>query len=134
MINKLFVTFLFVVGVINFLPVIGVFSANQLAAAYGVDLNSHELIILMRHRALLFGLLGGLVFWSLFNRPLRLPAMIFSGISMVGFLVLAWPMAELNEPVFRVFLVDVVGIICLAIAVLLKWLANNDTERSSGEL
>lgn len=119
---KLFLLFLFLVGVINFLPVMGLISASQLAAAYGIDLNSHELTILMRHRALLFGLLGGLVFWSLLKPQLQSAAIIMTGISMLGFMLLAWPMNGLNEQVTRVFLVDVVGIICLALAVVFKWL------------
>ena len=127
---KLFLLFLFLVGVINFIPVIGLFSASQLAAAYGIDLSTLELTVLMRHRALLFGLLGSLVFWSLFKPQLQLAAMLLSGISMVGFLVLAWPMAGLNEQVSMVFQVDVVGIICLAMAVIFLWLANNDVDRS----
>lgn len=119
--HKLFLFFLLAVGLINFIPVLGLLSASQLAAAYGIELNSPELSLLMRHRALLFGLMGGLVLVSLFKPQLQATAMVLSGISMVGFMVLAWPIDGLNEPVTRVFMADVVGVFCLILVVAIKW-------------
>lgn len=120
--HQLYLFFLLVVGVINFIPVVGLFSANQLAIVYGVDLNSQELILLMRHRALLFGLLGGLVLYSLFKPRLRPTAMVIAGISMLGFVFLAWPIGDLNDPMSRVFMMDVLAMLCLLLAVLCHWL------------
>ncbi len=129
--HKLFLLFLLAVGVINIIPVLGLFSASQLAAAYGIDLNSAELALLMRHRALLFGLIGGLVLISLFKPQLQVTAMLLSGISMLGFMALAWPIDGLNDQVKRVFMVDVVGVLCLILAVVFYWhhTKNNDQGR-----
>ena len=66
--HKLFLAILAVVGVINLLPVMGLFSVVQMEAAYGVSINSPELALLLRHRAMLFGLIGGLVLFSLYNK------------------------------------------------------------------
>ena len=49
---------LFIVGVINFLPVMGVLSAARLSQAYAIELDGNDLVILMRQRALLFGIVG----------------------------------------------------------------------------
>ena len=46
---------LIIVGLINLAPVLGVLSAQRLEQGYDILLPSNELIVLMRHRALLFG-------------------------------------------------------------------------------
>ena len=124
--DKIYVVLLFIVGMINFLPVMGIFSVSQLSQAYGVELASNELEVLMRHRALLFGILGGFVFYSLFKPKLRIPAMVMTGISMVGFLYLVWSVGGINQAVMKVTMVDLVGILCLILAVFMKYLLNND--------
>lgn len=43
------------VGIINCRPVVGVVSAPRIAKAYGVKVASPEIELLLRHRALLFG-------------------------------------------------------------------------------
>ncbi len=124
--DKIYVVLLFIVGMINFLPVMGIFSVSQLSQAYGVELASNELEVLMRHRALLFGILGGFVFYSLFKPKLRIPAMVMTGISMVGFLYLVWSVGGINQAVMKVTMVDLVGILCLILAVFMQYLLNND--------
>jgi hypothetical protein len=54
-----------VVAIIHLLPVSGVFGAKRLAALYGISFNDPNQAILMRHRAVLFGLLGA--FLALLN-------------------------------------------------------------------
>lgn len=49
---------LVVVAVIHLLPLSGVLGSERLAALYGLSFNEPNLAILMRHRAVLFGLLG----------------------------------------------------------------------------
>lgn len=107
---------LFVVGVINFLPVLGVVSADRLAAAYGIDLFGNDLVILLRHRALLFGVLGGFILYSVFFPVYRPPAMVIAAIAMIGYVVLMFAVGNYNAELYRVMLVDYVGIACLAVA------------------
>jgi len=123
---KLYLLLIFLVGLINFLPVLGFFSATQLSLAYGVELNSNDLEILMRHRALLFGILGGFVFYSLFKPNLRLPALVMTGVSMLGFIYLAWSVGDINEALIKVTQADLVGLLCLIMALLMGYLLRND--------
>jgi hypothetical protein len=119
--NKVFLALLLIVGLINFLPVVGVLSAAKLSQAYSIDLASNDLIILMRHRALLFGLVGGFVFYSLFMPQFQPAAMLIAAISMIGYLVIMWMVGDYNDSIFKVAIVDMVGIVALGLAVLLKY-------------
>ena len=102
---------------------VGVLSAPNMEKAYAVELGSRDLQILMRHRALLFGLIGGFVLYSAFFPAHQLPALVMAGISMVGFVVLAVLVGDSNKAIFKVVVVDLVGIGILLGAVLLRVLA-----------
>lgn len=114
---------LVIVGLINFLPVIGVLGAQRLESAYGVALSSNDLVILMRHRALLFGILGGFVLYAAFLPAYQWAAMVLAGISMLGFALLAWTVGGYNASLHKVLLVDLAGLAVLAVAVALKLLS-----------
>ncbi|TDR23568.1 phosphopantetheine adenylyltransferase [Marinicella litoralis] len=123
---KIYLSLLFVIGLINFLPLIGLLSTAQLSQAYGVVINNNELEVLMRHRALLFGIMGGFVFCALFKPQLRTAALVMTGISMVGFLFLVWSVGEVNDALMKVTMVDILGILCLLLAVVLHFLIDKD--------
>ena len=120
---KLITVCLIVVGLINFVPVAGVLSAQKMEAAYSVSLQTTELQILMRHRALLFGILGGFVLYAAFVPAYQNVAMVMAGISMVGFAVLVVAAGDYNPEIRKVLLVDMVGIVFLIIAAVLKVMA-----------
>ena len=112
---------LLIVGLINFAPVLAIVSAQKLENAYGVALLSNDLIILMRHRALLFGLLGGFILFSVFSPTYQNAAIVLAAISMVGFAVLAHSVGMFNENMSKVLIADYVGIVFLTIAIILKY-------------
>ena len=116
---------LILVGLINFIPVIGVLSAGKLESAYSISLASNDLIILMRHRALLFGVLGSFILYSAFVPSYQKAAMLMGGISMVGFVALVYLVGGYNESIFKVLMVDIVGIVLLLIAAILKYSYKN---------
>ncbi len=116
------VTFcLVIVGLINLAPVLGILSAQKLESAYSVTLVGNDLEILMRHRALLFGILGTFILYAAFVPQYQLAAMIMAGVSMVGYAALTLAVGGYNEALGKVLMVDVVGILFLAAAVVLKW-------------
>ena len=124
--GKVLTLCLVVVGLINFIPVVGVLSAAQLENAYQITLLSADMEVLMRHRALLFGLLGGLVLFSAFKAVYQNVAMVMAGISMVGFALLVLSVEAVNPAVFKVLLVDVVGIFFLTVAIIIKCVFKTD--------
>jgi hypothetical protein len=111
---------LFVVGMINFLPVIGVASAARLSRAYAIELEGNDIVILMRHRALLFGIVGGFILYSVFVPIYQIPAMVMAAIAMTGYLLFMWQEGNYNQSLHKVMLVDIVGIFCLIGAAVLK--------------
>lgn len=106
---------LLVVGVIHLLPVTGVLSAERLAALYGVAVDDPNLAILLRHRAVLFGLLGALLVAAAFL-PAWQPAAFIAGFaSVVSFLWLAWATGSYNPLIGRVVAADLVALGCLVV-------------------
>ena len=55
---------LIVVGLIQIAPVTGVLGADRLSELYGLSFDEPNLAILMRHRAVLFGLLGAFLIYA----------------------------------------------------------------------
>ncbi len=108
---------LVLLGIIHLLPLAGVLGAQRLALLYGTPLTDPNLLILMRHRAVLFGLLG-LFFMAAAWRPaLQLPAFAMAFASLASFLWLAWAVGGYNAQLGRVVLVDLVAMACWAIGI-----------------
>lgn len=108
-----------VVGLINTLPVLGVLSGQRIGDAYAISVSSVELEILLRHRALLFGVVGGFVLTSLWLPQYRAPALAIAGISMAGFLLLAAIVGDFGPALARIVVADVVGMLALGTALML---------------
>lgn len=106
---------LLVAGVIHLLPLSGVLGGERLAALYGLPFSEPDLEILMRHRAVLFGLLGAFLVLAAFKPAFQTIAYLGGFISVVSFLFIAWSVGGYNQQVARVFIVDVVALVCLVI-------------------
>jgi hypothetical protein len=108
-------TFLVLVAAaINLAPLLGAVSPGRMAALYGVSLDDPNLEILMRHRAVLFGLVGGLLLVAAFHPPLRMVGYAAGFSSMLSFLLIAWRVGGYGVEIQRVVLMDVIGIAALA--------------------
>ncbi len=120
MLERVISVLLVLVGLVNFVPIVGVISGEALSKAYGIDLPEGDLLILLRHRALLFGVIGALIISSAFVRHLQVAAMIAGLVSMVGFLVLALSATGYGEKIHGVVVADVVASVLLLAAIGLK--------------
>ena len=118
---KVIAVLLLIVGLINFAPVAGVISGARLAQAYNIELLGNDLVILMRHRALLFGIIGGFLLFSVYSPAYRPAAMVMAAISMLGFLLIVWQEGGYNAALRKVLWMDVLGIVCLGLAAVLHW-------------
>jgi len=112
-----FATGLFAIaGLINFLPLMGLLGAKRLEAMYGVPMERPDLQVLMQHRAVLFGVVGGAQLWALRAVELRPFTAIIGGISMLAYLVLAVAKGQTEPPLRKILIAGIIGI-----AALLGW-------------
>ena len=114
---------LLLVAIIHLLPLVGVLGAAQLESLYGIAFADPNLLILMRHRAVMFGLLGGLMLAALFVPRLQFTALLLALLSAGSFLLFVYGGDGGHNPLLaRVALVDVVAVVA-ALAGLAAWAA-----------
>lgn len=122
MLSKALSALLIVAGIIHLLPLSGVFGAERLASLYGVAVQEPNLLLLLRSRAVLFGLLGALLIYAAFRPELQSLALAGGLISVLSFLFLAWSGPGYNEALRRVVHADWLALACLAIATALYFI------------
>lgn len=121
---RAFATTLFLaVAIVNLLPAIGAFSTSRLEVLYGVTVPDPNLAILLRHRAVFFAIVGGLLAIAALYPPLRPIALAAGLVSMLSFVAVARLVGEYNAQLRRVVAVDVVASIALVVAAALDLLA-----------
>ncbi len=111
-----------IAGLINFAPVIGVMSADRIESLYGIELNDPVLEVLLRHRAVLFGLLGGFMIIAAFKPQWHRGAIVGGFLAMLSFLALYLLGGSQPASLLSIVYADVVGVVALSIAVVMKLL------------
>jgi hypothetical protein len=117
---------LLVAAVIHLLPLVGVLGAARLEALYGMPVTDPNLAILMRHRAVLFGLLGVFLAVAAFRPALQGAAFVAGFVSVLSFLGLAWSTGGYNDLVGRIITADIVALVSLMIG-LVVWMRGQFT-------
>ena len=115
--DKIAAIILFIVGIINLLPVIVFFDSGKTVSLYGVPIEGESLTILMRHRAVLLGLIGSALIFAAFKPEFRVLAILLALISKLTFVFLTFTASSYTAEVRQVALIDV-GAIVLLLAVL----------------
>ena len=117
--QKVISTILVIVGIIHLLPIVGVLGTERLLGLYGVSINDPNVEILLRHRAVLFGILGVFLIVSVFKPTWQLAAITTGIVSTLSFLALTWGIGELNSEMSRVVMVDTVAVVLLLAAAIM---------------
>lgn len=115
---------LVVVGIIHLLPLSGVLGSDRLASLYGLSFAEPNLAILMRHRAVLFGLLGVFLLVAAFRPSYQVAAFAAGFVSVVSFIALALSVGGYNAALGRVFVADLVALACLVVGLAAYVFAN----------
>ena len=123
--TKLVSLVLIFISLLHLYPALGMLSGDRLRGLYGVELSDPNLLILMRHRAVLFGLLGLFLLTAAFNVNWQPAAFAIGFISMASFVVLTLLQGTYNPLLRKVFIADIVGITALLLAVALYLLADS---------
>ena len=95
--EKIITSLLIIVAIIHLIPVTGVLGEERLASLYGLSFEEPNIAILMRHRAILFGLLGMFIVYAAFNKALQPLAFATGFISVISFILIAWEVDSYNE-------------------------------------
>ncbi len=111
--RKMVTVLLIIVGIIHLLPLSGALDTERLSALYGVTLQDPNLVILMRHRAVLFGLLGLFLLYAAFRPAFQAAALIGGIISVGSFLWIATATGGYNPLLGRVVAADWIALACL---------------------
>ena len=101
---------LLLLAAIHLLPLAGVAGPARLAMLYGVEVTGPDLEILMRHRAVLFGLLGGLFAVAAFVPALQITALALGFASVASFVALALSVGGYGPALARVVRIDIVAL------------------------
>jgi hypothetical protein len=104
-----------IVAIIHLLPLSGVIGSERLASLYGISFDEPNVAILMRHRAVLFGLLGLFMLFAAFAPRFQLAAFVIGFVSVVSFLWLASSVGGYNAAVGRIVTADIVALVCLIV-------------------
>lgn len=112
-------------GIINLLPVVGMAGGAWLRSLYGLEIRSLDLEILLRHRAVLFGIVGGLLLLAAFRPGLRDVAVLVAGASMMSFIVIALLVGGYGPAIRKVVIVDIVGLLALVPAIVARSASSN---------
>lgn len=113
--RKLVSAMLLIVALIHLLPSSGALGVEKLTALYGLSFDEPNLEILMRHRAVLFGLLGLFFAFAAFESRFHTVALIVGFVSVVSFLLFAWTGEGHNAQIGRVIGADIIALVCLVV-------------------
>ena len=107
---------LLIAGVIHLLPLTGVLGWPHLQRLYGLEASTPDLELLLRHRAVLFGLLGAFLISAAVKPSFQTIALAAALISVGSFMALALR-DGLNSELSRVFWID--AVLCAPLCVAL---------------
>lgn len=111
---------LFLAGVINLLPSFLAFLPGKISKSYGIELPNQNYELLLRHRAILFGIIGGLMIYSAIAKKHYTLATTVGLISMISFILLYYLIGkDINTELKKVMIVDIVGVVILCLGFLL---------------
>ncbi len=106
---------LFLLALVHLPPLSGALGASQLQALYGVTLEDPNLVLLMRHRAVLFGLVGLFFLAAAWKRELHGAALAAAWITVGTFVLLSRQVGDLHAELERVVAVDLVALLPIAV-------------------
>jgi hypothetical protein len=112
---------LIIVAVIHIIPISGFAGVARLESLYGVPVSGKNMEILMRHRAILFGILGVFFAYAAFTPSVQPLAFIAAFATLASFFYLANSVGNYNAAIRKIVIGDIVAAISLFGAVILYY-------------
>ena len=111
---------LFVAGLINLLPSMLAFLPDKISKSYGIEIPNANYELLLRHRAILFGIIGGLMIFSAIVKKYYDIATIAGLISMTSFILLYFLIDRgISSELKKVMLIDILASLILLIGLVI---------------
>ncbi len=100
-----------VLALVHIAPAFAGIAPKSLSRLYGVDGADKSLLVLLQHRAILFGLLGAGLAIAPFMSGLRWPVLVAAFISMVAFIAIAFVHGQTRGPLARIAVIDAAALL-----------------------
>ena len=101
------------------MPSILVFLPEKISKSYGIEIPNVDFELLLRHRAVLFGIVGGLMIYSAILKKYYSISVTVGLISMISFIILYFLMNGINAELEKVMKIDLVAVVILLVVFLL---------------
>lgn len=111
---------LVLIGLLHTPPAISGLSAKKLAALYQVDTDDRVLLVLLHHRAVLFGLLAAACYVAAFSQQYALEVSIAAFVAMLSFVAIAAGIKHQSAAIKKIAIADAIGVMVLT----LGWVLN----------
>lgn len=105
---------IFLGGLIHLFPFALAFLPGRIQSAYGVEVTGPDMMLLLRHRAVLFGIVGAVMLYSSLKRRHYALATFVGLASMLSFILLYGTIGGINDRLKSVLWVDVAASVALA--------------------
>ena len=116
----IFRTILFIVGIINISPAMLTFLPSKISKSYGIEILNVNYELLLRHRAAMFGLIGGLLVYAAISRKLYKVSIFVGLFSMLSFIILYFIIGrEINAELRKIMLIDIAAVAILLVGFIL---------------
>lgn len=107
---------LIIAGIINLIPSILAFIPDKISKSYGIEIPNVNYELLLRHRAVLFGIIGGLMIYAAIVKRHYNLATIVGLLSMISFVILYKLMdGDVNPELNKVMKIDILAIVILLV-------------------
>ncbi|MDP1814204.1 MAG: hypothetical protein Q8K92_07110 [Leadbetterella sp.] len=111
---------LFIAGLINILPAMLGFLPEKISKSYGIEIPNANYELLLRHRAILFGIIGGLMIYSALVKKHYELSTIAGLVSMVSFIILYFLIGKnINSELKKVMMIDLFATVILCVGFVL---------------
>lgn len=104
---------LIAVGLLNVAPAFVFFAPQRSEALYGIALTDANMAVVMRHRAIMLGLLGAAMIYAAFRRDVVVPVVVAALVGKAAFLLLVYSIAGTGAELKSVAMFDLVAVACL---------------------
>ncbi len=120
-VDDLGVVVLLLAALVHALPLLGVLGGDQLQKLYAVQTDDPALLLLLRHRAVLFAVLAAVFVYCAMSPSLRSVGLLMVLVCTASFVLLAQLCGDAMNPALkRVFWVDVILVSLSASVLLMK--------------